>query len=315
MHINYIILAHKNPRQVARLISRLYEPWTKFYIHIDKNVSIKPFKDALVEFRDIYFLLDEQRQVGTWGDIAIVKATLTAMNQIKLDQRTGYTILMSGQDYPLKDNQFIQDFLKRNYGTQFLAIFPLPQGVWPEDGVPRISHYKINHSNKRGDFSLVPSIFDKKFYSRNTLGKLNYLRKKKLLKVIVPLILKPRKFPVLLSPYGGGVYFAFTKERILDILSFTEDHPDYLRFHEYTLCADEIFFHSILYYFKTKKNFPIAPSVTYVNWERKTGPRPATFNIEDKEELLKASGNKLFARKFDIQYDAEILDFIDDFNR
>lgn len=55
MEINYIILAHKNPQQVLRLIDRLNTFQCNFYIHIDKGVDIAPFIIAFSNLKNVFF--------------------------------------------------------------------------------------------------------------------------------------------------------------------------------------------------------------------------------------------------------------------
>ena len=40
----YIILAHKNPAQVNRLIKQLDDKFSEFFLHVDKNANIEGFK-------------------------------------------------------------------------------------------------------------------------------------------------------------------------------------------------------------------------------------------------------------------------------
>lgn len=308
MQINFILLAHKNPVQLKRLIKKLSEPWTYFYIHIDRNINIKPFKEVLIEFENIIFLEDEERYAGIWGDIGIVKGTLAAMRRIINDGRDGYTILMSGQDYPLKNNKAINEFFKNNE-TNYIDAIPV-EALWKKHGRDRITKYKINKSNQRGHFLLLPSIFDKDFYILETLGKLNYLRKTGNFESLFK-IFRKREFPAKLKAHGGSVYWALPLKSVQYIISFLEQNPDYLHYNQNTLCADEIFFHSIISSIQEKEKLKIPKSLTYVNWERPSGPLPVTFKKEDFQELKKASKDYLFARKFDIKQDSEILDKID----
>ena len=55
----------------------------------------------------------------------------------------------------------------------------------------------------------------------------------------------------------------------------------------------------------------IEQSLTYVNWTRKNCSLPVTFVINDFDELNRLPEFKLFARKFDIKLDMEILDKLD----
>lgn len=313
MEINYIILAHKNPQQVQRLINRLETPNCNFYIHIDKGVDIIPFLDALSNKTNVFFISDQLREYGTWGDIGIVKATITILSQIVKDNRNGYCILMSGQDYPLKNNESIYDFLKTNYGDHFIATFPLPHSGWGnEGGFDRLNQYKINLSNSRMDFIQLPSLFEKTFYRKQTIRKLLKLLKKKRYAALLKPFVK-RKFPNHLKPYAGGQWWAFPIETVREILKFINSNPKYTEYHKDTLLPDEIFFHSILMHLKGEnKKFTIKPSITYVNWIRKNTPLPVIFTERDIQELRdETSNDKLFARKFDIDVDNAILNIID----
>lgn len=311
LRINYIILAHKNPRQLRRLIDKLSDCKSHFYVHIDKGVDIRPFNSYFQSLQNIYFLKDNERKLGTWGDIAIVEATLLAMEKINNSYHIGYTVLLTGQDYPLRDPIEISDFFNKNYGKNFISLFSLKDKKWKSWAHLRITHYKINKSTRRGDFILIPSIWDKDFYQRKTLGKLNYLRKTRKFQLLLK-IFKKRKFQTGLQAFGGSVYWALPNSTVSKILKYTIENPDYLRYQKFTLCADEIFFHSIIKNIQDYESMEIAPSLTYVNWERKNVSLPVTFTSQDFEELKIAREQKfLFARKFDEDKDAEIFNMID----
>ena len=309
MQISYIILAHKNPKQLKRLVERLQESWTKFYIHIDKNTDINRFKFELKASDNVIYLNESSRYPGIWGDIGIVQATLKAMRIAVNQNRKGYCVLITGQDYPLRSNHTILDFFQKNDGKNYLSIVQRPDS-WNKHYLDRIKKYKINKSSQRGHFLQLSSIFEKEFYDFRTPGKLNYLRKTGQMKLILN-IFKRRKFPNYIKPYGGGVYFAITSGIVQEILKYHDNNPDFLEWNKYTLCADEVFFHSIIMKIKEKKDFRIKRSLTYVNWERPTGPLPVTFEKEDFKELETASKEFLWARKFDINTDESILDRID----
>lgn len=310
MKINYIILAHKNSHQLKRLVTTLNEKWVSFYIHLDINVDIKPFQKALKDIPNTYFLNKIERKNGTWGDIGIVEATINALKKILADNSEGYCILLSGQDYPLRSNENIQHFLSKNRNHNFITAFPLPNLHLDQGGMPRITRYKINKSGKRGHFLFLPSIFEAEFYNKETLGKLNFLRKSGKWQDIFQVV-KKRKFPKDLKPYAGGQWWALNILTIKKILKFIENHPEYLEYHRYSLLPDEMFFQSIIIYLENSNLSEISNSLTYVNWERPLGPLPVTFNKVDFEELREASKDHLFARKFDIKMDEEILNLLD----
>ncbi|UOQ67739.1 beta-1,6-N-acetylglucosaminyltransferase [Hymenobacter volaticus] len=307
MDINYIILAHKNPEQVGRLISRLSTSNTRFYIHVDSNSAIEPFKQQLATTKHCFLL--ENREKGTWGDLGIVKATIHALRKIIRDHRRGYCVLLSGQDYPIKPNKKIESFLTIHQGTSFVSAFALPKSSWDYGGMNRIEYYKFNLSDNRGDYLMLPYVLSKEFL-RKWVHYVHTVRKLVRLKRYPWEILKKRRFPRYMQPFGGSQWWAIPVEVAEKLLFFFDHNPKFLSYHQYTLLPDEIVFQSLV---KHLHITPIKPSITYVNWERPNVVLPVTFNENDFQELLSQPEEMLFARKFDAENEPKILDLIDQF--
>ena len=51
--IAILILGHKNPNQLSKLVSSLANSHFDFYIHIDKKVDILPFQKSLENLKDM----------------------------------------------------------------------------------------------------------------------------------------------------------------------------------------------------------------------------------------------------------------------
>lgn len=313
MDINYIILAHKNPEQIKRLVRRLSDFNVFFYIHIDKSVDIIPFINQFENFENVFFIENHKRQNGTWGDIGIVKATINAIKKIILDSRKGYIVLLSGQDYPIQSNDNIFTFLNKSYGLNYIDFFPIPFQYWHNQGIDRLNSYKINLSNRREHFIQIYSVFDKEFYTRSHVKKIYALiLNNKFLELVNAF--KKRKFPKTLIPYGGSQWWTITTDVAEKIFIFLQENPNYLKYHKYSLLPDEMFFQSILLNLarkddtiKIKNN-----SLTYTNWTRKGCTLPVTFQTNDLTELLECTNNdKFFARKFDVDLDEEIMNLLD----
>lgn len=308
MNINYLIIAHKNPEQLKRLILKLKESWTWFFVHIDKGVEIEHFKEKLQGIEKVTIIRDEKRVETIWGDISIVQATLNLIDEVLQQNENGFCVLMSGQDYPLKNNKFIYNFLFEHIETNFIDIFPFP-GAWKQNGLARINKYKFNKSPSRGDFFLTPSVQEKEFYTKKNLknlSRLQYTDYKRLLKKIT----FKRKHPFELEPFGGSQWWVLPTSTIQKIFDFHNNNPGFYSFHKYTLIPDELFFQSIIIYLNKYEELQFHPPITYVNWKRKSEPLPVIFKNKDFEELKFASESKLFARKFDLASDKEILDRI-----
>lgn len=308
MHINYILLAHQHPLQLARLVRAISTPNTSFYIHIDQKTDWQPFKGALAGNDNIHWL--QNRHACTWGDSSIVMATLEAMKVMVAGKKEGYCVLLSGQDYPLRSNREIEAFLQENNGRCFMEACPMPDGRWP-DSKERLHHYKFDLSCEREHTVLIPSVFAKDFYK----GFKQHMRNIRLLlcmKKKLPLVLlRKRTFPAYCKPYGGSQWWAIRVTMAAAVLDFLEQHPDYLPFFKYTYVPDEIFFHSIIMYLLAAQNGQPADPITYADWAREDVPLPVTFTTADWKGLRQLPPGKLFARKFDAAKDTHILDLID----
>ena len=309
MSINYIILAHKNPHQITRLVNRLNCSNCSFYIHVDKKVSQLPFSTALFGKKNVHFIT--KREDGKWGGIGIVKATLTALEQIVKSNSAGYCVLLSGQDYPIKSNDEISAVLEKNNGASFADVWAIPAAHWYNGGLDRIHYYKFDIKDGNRNYTMIPSLLSKEFYKRRRDHLKNILRLVTQFKIPFQ-VLRKRNFPKYLMPFGGSQWFAITTEMAERITRFLKERKDYVVYHRHTLLADEIFFQSLIMHFSRVEKVPVKPSLTYVRWEGKEAAHPVSFSSLHINELKMASKQypeKLFARKFD--FNDELFDVLD----
>ena len=146
MKIAYLILAHKNPRHLQRLINALQYDNTAFFIHVDAKVNnLDEFK-LFKSFDNVYFI--KRRVDVQWGAYSMIKATLNGLEEI-VQSNIGcdYISLISGQDYPIKKNKEIHDFFTMNKGKEFLHFSKFPTGELPDGGMERIEYY-YNYDNQ-----------------------------------------------------------------------------------------------------------------------------------------------------------------------
>jgi hypothetical protein len=305
MVINYIILAHKAPEQLRRLVERLNSARTYFYIHIDRTVDKKPFELLLKDKERVTFLPQEKRVPTIWGSYGVTQATLNSIHEVVKDNRHGYTVLISGQCYPIKSNEHIYSFLALNYGYNFIEGFELPAPRWPSSDL-RLHHYAFFMSAKRKDIILMPPFSAlplKDLFKKSTF--------KKYAKIIFVYpfeswkLLKKRRFPSGLKPYGGLAYWALPLETLKFILKFTAENSSFTKYHAYTLYPDEVFIQTIVHNYFEK----VKPPITFAYWADPTDPSPTTLTTEYWETLK--TSKEFFARKFDYNVDAKILDLID----
>ena len=301
---NYLILAHKNPLQLGRMIERLDDGASKFFIHLDAKTPIEPFA-ACLEGGHIRFI--EPRERCVWGDFSIVRATIHLMEAASKEQ--GFFILMSGQDYPIQSQGYINDFLERNKDFDFIEIEPLEEKWKPKMVKDKLEHYHILHSEERGNSNCYApfrhcSVFQK-------LRTLMHLLKGRLSQKNFRLLCSlPKRVAPFERQYAGSQFWAFSERTFYGVLHYIREHKAALEeYYKYTSSPDEIYFHSVLMDLVAKDStIKLKDPITYVNYFRKNN----VFVTEDFDKLTSEKG-KLFARKFDTDIDIEILNKLDSY--
>ena len=304
MQKNYLILAHKNPLQLSRMIERLDDGASKFFIHLDAKTPIEPFT-ACLEGAHIRFI--EPRERCVWGDFSIVRATIHLMEAASKEQ--GVFILMSGQDYPIQSQGYINAFLVSNKEFDFIEIEPLEEKWKPKMVKDKLEHYHILHSEERGHSNCYApfrhcSVFQK-------LRTLTHLLKGRLSQKNFRLLCSlPKRVAPFERQYAGSQFWAFSERTFYAVLHYIREHKAALEeYYKYTSSPDEIYFHSVLMDLVAKDStIKLKEQITYVNYFRKNN----VFVTEDFDKLTSAKG-KIFARKFDTDIDIEILNKLDSY--
>lgn len=304
MQKNYLILAHKNPLQLGRMIERLDDGASKFFIHLDAKTPIEPFA-ACLEGAHIRFI--EPRERCVWGDFSIVRATIRLMEAASEEQ--GLFILMSGQDYPIQSQGYINDFLERNKDFDFIEIEPLEEKWKPKMVKDKLEHYHILHSEERGNSNCyAPFRHCSVFQKVRTL--MHLLKGRLSMKNFKLLCLLPKRIAPFERQYAGSQFWAFSERTFYAVLNYIREHKAALEeYYKYTSSPDEIYFHSVLMDLVAKDStIKLKEQITYVNYFRKNN----VFITEDFDKLTSAKG-KIFARKFDTDIDIEILNKLDSY--
>lgn len=305
MKIAYIILAHKNPRQVVRLIRRLNVPdKTTFYVHIDKKSASNIYDNIAEEVKALGNVKMLKRYDSAWGSFGIVEATMEGLKQaVESDDPFDYLVNLSGQDYPIKSNERIRAKLSASENCSYIWYLTLPfEGSHPTKGeiCQRLNRYEYWHLRYHNWHVRLPSDFQKyrRIFSveRSILWMLSNL--------FLP---KKRKFFKNFILYGGGQWWCLRKSHAEYIHNFLESNREYYSFYKNTHIPDESFFQTILLN-SAHKNEIINDDLRLLYFEG-ADSHPKIYQTEDFAEI--ASSEQLFVRKFDITRDENILDLID----
>jgi hypothetical protein len=277
----FVVLAHKSPRQAARLAARLAP--MRVYLHLDARVAparLVEFRAAAAHLDNVTFL--PRRRTG-WASWGLVEAALDGV-AAALEGRCSHVMTLSGQDYPLLPADEIQRFFAQEPQTSYLASWRLPAALWGRrGGLDRLRLWQTPIAGRR---------------------------------VRLPI---PRRLPPGFTPYGGPMYWALAASTAAEVLRVRDARPDLVRFYRHTWIPDEMFVPTVVMN-STHRDAVVGEALTYTRWVEGAA-HPHILEVGELDRLaLAASGpsdvggrarRKLFARKFEAENDTEVLDLID----
>ncbi|HEV3414251.1 MAG TPA: beta-1,6-N-acetylglucosaminyltransferase, partial [Puia sp.] len=277
MKIAHLILTHKNPAQLERLLTSLDHPNFDFYIHLDRKTPIQPFE--YLASRPNTTLL-QNRAAVYWADFGTIQATLNGFHEIPID-KYDYINVISGQDFPLKTADYIHTYIAQRKGSEFITCESI-EGPWKQ-AARRVQTYSLINWRFPGRFRL-----------------------EKLINFILP---TPRKFPIPDHRIVGRAnWFTLTPDAIRYSLGYLDQHPELIRFYKLVWGADEFIFSTILYNspFRAK----IVDNLVYVDWPENHHGHPSILQAGHLPALQ--ATDKLFGRKFDMNIDSTIFQLLED---
>lgn len=220
-----------------------------------------------------------------WGDFGHVRATIKAIDYI-ISNNISFNCfsVLTGQDYPIKTQEYMSSLLAKKRDVSYMEFFELPDERWANGGMERVDHI---HSLLFGKRIVLP-----KRISRAIHGSLLRLK-----------IAQQADFRF----YGGSSYFTLSSKHTKYVYDFIKNNSDYVRFFKNSYISDEVFFQTILLNSPYKEEI-VNDNLRLVDW---SGPvdYPTIFTANDKNTIKRSKA--IFARKFDVSKDAEILDYID----
>ncbi len=276
----YLILAHKNPQQLLNLINVLDHSNCFFLIHVDKKVDITKFVCLCTNRSNIWFCRD--RICVNWGGFSQVRATLKLIDDLlTLKWPVNYVHLLSGQDFPIQTNEEIISFFSCQNGQNFIDYFPLPRYDWDMNGGLDNLHYWWYIDDMGYDEA-------KKEYLSQCKDK------------------PKRSYPLNIQPYGGSQWWSLHIDCVSYIGSICKKGNPIYDHYEYTHVPDEMFFQTVIMN-SPHKYKTVRENYRYYDWSGGPG-HPLILTKNDYFKLVESK--KIFARKFDIEVDAIILNYI-----
>lgn len=271
IRIAYLILVHRLPEQFKRLFKAIYEPSNFYLIHIDKKANQEigeEVKDFLKEYPNVHILKSEK---VVWGGYSMVQAELDGMNYLlTMSEKWDYFINLSGQDYPLKSQKIINEFLSKNNGKSYIKV--ADQAKNRPETMNRIENYFEELEDK------------------------------------ISVETHKRDFMKDVIPYIGGQWMMLTRN-CCEFICNSIEVKKFETYYFNTLIADESFFQTVLMN-TSFDGILVNDDKRAIIWipDGDIKLRPKTFTGTDFDFLQ--TGNNLFARKFDDNVDNKIIDSI-----
>ena len=246
MNLAYVITAHKNPRQMLRLLGSIQRPQNTCILHVDSRAP-REVHEAARQFAAEHAncsLIPGERII--WGSWRLAHAQIRGMAEaLRLSRDWDYCINLTAQDYPLKTHeQIVADLSAGPPGANYLEVLDFDKA----GANPR----------KRLEFYWAP-----------WRGKMKKLFRR-----------RPPDFKV----YWGSNYFALTRAAC-EHLATSEVSRRMQRAFRFTLCADELIFQNALMQAPPAiRNSLVNRTWRKLTWAG--GSHPRTYTSADLGELL-----------------------------
>ncbi len=206
--IAYFIMVHRYPSQFKRLFKAIYHPDNYYLIHVDKRSGAslqKQIHDFLSEFPNASMIKSKST---LWGGYSLIDAELRGIRELlKMELKWEFFINLSGQDFPLKSQSQIIDFLKRNRGKDFLKVIDQKKGR--ADTLYRIENVVFEFGSK-----VLRTPFKRQYLSDVT-------------------------------PYIGNQWMILSR-KFCEFVSFSPEVRRFKKFYRNTFIPDEGFFQTVI---------------------------------------------------------------------
>jgi hypothetical protein len=278
MRIAHLIITHKSPAQLERLLNALSHPQFECFIQLDKKANLEDFL-YLKQNHKVSFV--DQRVDVRWGTYSLIQAQLNGIRAVVETNRFDYINVISGQDFPLQSPEAIYQFFCRNQGKEFIACTQYKaEDEWWNEAIPRVWHYNFHNWRIPGKYRLQS---------------------------LANAVLPKRKYPIANHTIvGRSQWLSITTECARYMLQFLDSHPEVVRYFKYVWGADEFIFSTVVY--NSPFQSSIEDNLVYTDWSEKKAS-PKLFTIKDIDTLKHT--DKLFARKFDMEVDSRVLDALE----
>jgi hypothetical protein len=291
---HYLLLAHDQPDHVVRLIRRLDDAESTFWLHVDARVDIEQWS-LVTDHPDVVVV--GPRVSCVWGTWSMVEAQLAQMRACLAGGEPGYLIMLSGQSYPVKTIAHIDRYLTEHAESVHMDLWAL-EARWPDNHRDRLDYFCIPMSEDKGDIRLLRprqqmNARELAGWTRRLLRETDVRRTVEVLRTI-----GRRRPDVSREVVGGSQWWALPWDVARALMAHAGRHPEYEEFLRWSQFPDETYFQTLLSTLDPEAGSSARPSPTYVDWTEGDWDLPRAMDASDVDDLLHLPEHVLFARKF-----------------
>ena len=115
----FLIIAHNELRILNILLNMLDDSRNDIYLHLDKKWKLNLHDLYFPQRANLFFV---RRMDVRWGDISLIKLAFKLFRMAYENGPYMYYHLLSGVDLPIKSQDYIHEFFKKNYGKEFIGF-------------------------------------------------------------------------------------------------------------------------------------------------------------------------------------------------
>jgi hypothetical protein len=270
--IAYFLLVHRYPAQFKRLFNAIYAPGNHYVVHVDKSSGAKlarEISDFLEPYQGAEIL---EPKDALWGGYSLVDAELRGMARLlEMNHRWTHYINLSGQDFPLKSQDYVRQFFAANPGKQFVRALDQRQRR-PE------TLNRINHLFVEADGKMTATGIARPYLSGD-------------------------------RPFIGTQWKAVTRSFCQYVCNDPQVER-FKSFYRNSFIADEGFFQTVMMN-SGNHGMVMNDDLRMIDWvpDGDIKLRPRNYEVKDLVALQRSTD--LFARKFDAEEDTEILTLLE----
>lgn len=278
----YLIIAHWNFDLLGKLLHALDDERNDIFLHVDAKSSDFDYERIKSFLTQSELIMIERKKI-IWGHFSIVDCEIRLLKAATESGKYKYYHLISGQDFPLKNQDYIHDFFDVS-DLEYITSW---------DNNTKVSDARnYTYAYK---FFYPFNVFD--------IRKARYKRLNELSVSLQGKIGIDRTGRMPFEVYKGDQWFSITD----DFARYLVEKERLIRaLFKSTMAPDELFVATLANYSDFKSRIA-GENLRLIDWKR---GGPYVFNDEDYEEL--ASSDKLFVRKVTYEPGMTLVDRLSD---